>query len=429
MSDTPSDPLPQNLESNTPAPPVADPQEPEFVDFLLTLDDADLRTQARGLLESYSHVGDILAEAAQNASDAIDDRRAATPPNGARPWEAKVAVDVDYRSRTIVFTDNGTGMTRPQLRKCASPFVTYKAGAPRAGGRRSRGQKGVGLTFLALSCDRLEIATRAAGVSTVVEIAGGAAWVAGRSADRPRLIELAAPTTPLPAWLATEPSYARVTLEGVSTEEFSEDSLFELKPIDIVDLLRTRTALGHTAPVVLGTVPDPTIDIQARFVGQNEAGEEIAEEPEVQHKFLSPEEYLRPTSVLDVAQVRDLKLKSRVQEAAGRAMVYRAMKQTRSGRNVRAYALVIPPRVFDELTQDLETEGRSEVRLDAGIYVATRGMPTNIVVPAPAKGSGYWRRIFLVLEDDELNFDLGRKTLVGRARPMMQEVAYAFTGV
>jgi molecular chaperone HtpG len=59
-----------------------------------------------------------------------------------------------------------------------------------------------------------------------------------------------------------------------------------------------------------------------------------------------------------------------------------------------------------------------------GIYITTRGMPTGISIQHPSTyNSGYWRRVFMVLQDNEMNFDVGRKYLQGRAAPMMKRTA------
>ena len=82
------------------------------------------------------------------------------------------------------------------------------------------------------------------------------------------------------------------------------------------------------------------------------------------------------------------------------------------------------PKSFDDLTQDRDSEEGWSPYNWVGIYIATRGMPTGIEIEPPVTGSAfYWRRVFMLLQDDEMNFDVGRKTLRGRAKPMMQEIS------
>jgi len=62
--------------------------------------------------------------------------------------------------------------------------------------------------------------------------------------------------------------------------------------------------------------------------------------------------------------------------------------------------------------------------LDGGIYVVTKGMPTGIIIEPPNTGfSGYWSNFLMLIEDDKITFDLGRKTIPSRTKGTIKEVA------
>lgn len=62
--------------------------------------------------------------------------------------------------------------------------------------------------------------------------------------------------------------------------------------------------------------------------------------------------------------------------------------------------------------------------LGGGIYIVTKGMPTGIVIEPPTTGySGYWSNFFMLIEDDNITFDLGRKTIPSRTKATIKEVA------
>ena len=60
----------------------------------------------------------------------------------------------------------------------------------------------------------------------------------------------------------------------------------------------------------------------------------------------------------------------------------------------------------------------------AGIYTATKGMPTGISITQPSTGyAGYWPNFFMLFQDDALKFDIGRKSIHGNIQNIYQEKA------
>jgi hypothetical protein len=129
--------------------------------------------EAENVLSSYSHATDFLAEALQNATDAIDARRIAEP-----ECPAVIEIHFDCAARSFTVVDTGTGMSADDAQQVLSPNVTLKAGLRRrVQGMRSRGEKGVGLSFLALGSNRLTITTCDGKERTEVVVSGGNRWV------------------------------------------------------------------------------------------------------------------------------------------------------------------------------------------------------------------------------------------------------------
>lgn len=124
-------------------------------DFLGQIGDESLQQAARNILSSYSHVYDVLAEALQNAVDAVEERYLKQPEHRI----AKIQVEFDAQSHAITITDTGTGMPWNILSRALAPNVTFKSNTADGGAnrRRSRGEKGVGLSFLTFACNHLKI--------------------------------------------------------------------------------------------------------------------------------------------------------------------------------------------------------------------------------------------------------------------------------
>lgn len=108
----------------------------------------------RNIVVSYESGTDPIAEAVQNAFDAV----------GAG---GLLEVSYDPTSGKLTVDDRGTGLTRDQFAQLVSPNVSTKQA------RESIGYKGVGLTFLCFSSDSIEVA----GDGWVARIEHARQWV------------------------------------------------------------------------------------------------------------------------------------------------------------------------------------------------------------------------------------------------------------
>ena len=105
------------------------------------------------------------------------------------------------------------------------------------------------------------------------------------------------------------------------------------------------------------------------------------------------------------------------------------MFETKTHRKIAAYALAVPGRsLWSDLIAesgllwpDDDSEEHADVR--PGIWLATRGMPCGIRIDTPAGLPGWWSSLFVLLEDPEMSFDVGRKSPVGGAARMYARVA------
>ena len=69
-------------------------------------------------------------------------------------------------------------------------------------------------------------------------------------------------------------------------------------------------------------------------------------------------------------------------------------------------------------------DGLAGTLLREGIYLSTRGMPTGVELVHPEVGNSIlWGRALFLLEDDSLEFDLGRKSVPGRTQWLLKRIA------
>ncbi len=94
--------------------------------------------EARNVVSSYSHGVDFLAEALQNAADAIDTRRQRTPTEDRAAVPARIHIVFDCLRRRFSVTDTGIGMSRQDLDLVLTPNVTLKSGREARAGTRAR---------------------------------------------------------------------------------------------------------------------------------------------------------------------------------------------------------------------------------------------------------------------------------------------------
>lgn len=137
-------------------------------------DDPDLfiaakRREIRNILKSYTGYYDVFAEMIQNALDAVE-RRIHDVQN-ADDYKPSIWVEVNMDEQSIAVTDNGIGMDLSQFRRFLRPNFSFKTGS------NSRGNKGVGATYLAYGFNELTVATKSEGVIQTGVLARGREWL------------------------------------------------------------------------------------------------------------------------------------------------------------------------------------------------------------------------------------------------------------
>ena len=116
-------------------------------------------------------------------------------------------------------------------------------------------------------------------------------------------------------------------------------------------------------------------------------------------------------------------------------------QREQGGRRIRYWSCFVPRRkawdtvsvsanLIDREILTLNPIDRTDKYSDAdylfsgGMYTSTRGMPTGIRSELRAKGSaGYLPNFFIILDDPQLSFDIGRKSIPGRQLGMLRDIA------
>lgn len=140
---------------------------------------AHARNIVKNVLDSYTGRFDVLAEAVQNAMDAVEARwgdgldEAEGRLDGEVPT-IRIVIDASDAFNSITVTDNGVGIPVGKLKEVFTPHLSPKL----AYERPTRGHKGVGTTFLIYGHPSFAVQTRVAGGERVsFKLDGGLAWV------------------------------------------------------------------------------------------------------------------------------------------------------------------------------------------------------------------------------------------------------------
>ena len=389
--------------------------ETKRIPFLAAPSEEQQRKQIRGICESYSHSWDILAELLQNAVDAIrlwDKRHMGS---GGREHRIDISIDVPRRSVTVA--DTGTGIEPDALVELLAPHSTNKDADPDL-----IGEKGVGLTYTVFTANRYSITTRSVTGAAEANIRNAASWK-NRTSDTAPEVEITRVSE------SEEPASTGTTVEASEIELFDpqEEDLFGQSADVIAYLLRTRTAAGSTGAVFGTSAPGIRV-----FFNYRDADGHDAPQQELPFAYLLPTEFLKKSDV--VAYEDFLKNspywsdKQKQANMQGKTVTVKGVAHV-AGREVRYFGCFVPSRrVWSEINElnglHRLVEGEKTGLVEPGLFVANKGMPTGIVLPPPQTGAmNWWANLFILIEDNGIVFDVGRKHVPTRTQGALKKIA------
>lgn len=389
--------------------------------------------EADNVLGSYFRASDLLAEALQNAADAIDHRSRSQP-------TAPRAIDIafDGAERCFAVADTGTGMSRSALDIVFRPSITLKSGPlALSKSRRWRGEKGVGLSFLMFACDDLQFQTCDGKHRYDIAITGAYSWV--NDPEKNPMFKATLTTSDADKYLGSK-RYTIVTIAKIDPEDRFDRDLFAMSIDELEWVLRTNTAVGNTAPLFagIGIEPPDNIDVTLRFRPAPDDDEDDASDDlkigkaegdsirDVPYRYATPEDLLaraeflgvvEPVPVYDLEDLKSLSVRKIRSRLANAAVRFIAEFETADETPVYFYVFAMEGNTMDGILRALENHKEvtwTPRRRWQGFWVATRDMPTGIplrggVLPTRA----YEQRVFGLLQRDDLKLDLGRKSLAG----------------
>lgn len=161
------------------------------------------KRQIKNILKSYVGQYDSFSELIQNALDAVDKRY--KEEGGSSNYEKKLWLTVDLKENSFSILDNGVGFNEAEFKSFLAPNISFKYG------NDSRGNKGVGATYIAYGFQYIQFGTKASNKVFSGEMEHGREWVEDREG------------------IETNPKVEATTINNKDFQEIDRGSFFKIK--------------------------------------------------------------------------------------------------------------------------------------------------------------------------------------------------------
>ncbi|BAI81568.1 hypothetical protein DEFDS_2120 [Deferribacter desulfuricans SSM1] len=386
------------------------------LDFLSEPSPDILRREIKNICDSYSHPWDILAELCQNSVDAIILYNSKFGNETGKKHEIDIAINSIERS--IKIKDTGVGFSSKNFSELLSPHGTNKDAVS-----ETIGEKGVGLTYTIFISNYYNINTVSENAHIQGHIENASFWKTGKIKELPKFkVEIWEEKNFTPLDTFTE-----IFIKDIEKTYSDEDDIFNMSIHVIEYILRTKTALGWLKKIFDNKDLDIRITLSLKDINGDE------QKIELSPYYMLPEEFISDKDKIDLDNFKNLAAtlddRQKAKKLQGKAIIKKGALN-RAGKKINFYALFVPSRGFWKDISDkaeiyiIDDLGNKKYLYEGGIYVGTKGMPTGIRIEPPITGyAGYWPNFYIILEDDTISFDLGRKSIPNRTKGLLRNIA------
>lgn len=333
-------------------------------------------------------------------------------------FTGKIEIQINSDFKEIVVIDNGIGMSKDMLDRAVQVNESGKIDDP-----KTIGEKGVGLSFTIFNSGYAEIISTDDKETTRIIATNANLWL--RSADE---VAFEMPPESLPK---LNQRGTKVMLSAINTDD---SSFFDLNAAQLEFVIRTRTAIGNVNAIFLENFRE--IDV---FLSYHNSTKAInVEEKKISNSYYLLDDVSKANIIgidefnnwLKAGDRSDVQKRQKLQ---GKYLTVQGSEE-RSGRKIKYYAYFAPnnddwserSKELGLANTDIEKNDPdvSYYELHEGAYLSVKGMPTGISVGTERiqGSSGYVRRMFLIIEDEQLHLDLGRKSIPGRTKGMYVDI-------
>ncbi len=386
------------------------------IDFLSFLGPNRLRKEISNICDSYSNPWDILGELCQNSVDAV--KRYNRKFGEIARKDHLIEITIDAKSRSITIYDTGHGFSKDRFAELLAPHGTDKEKEP-----DMIGEKGVGLTYTIFSGNSYMMKSISTDAHIEGNIKNAALWKQGKINDFPFFNK----THWEERTFEPKDTFAEITIGDIEKAYSEEADLFNQSTNVLEFILRTKTALGHLKKL-FENAPLP-LAVRLTHIDHSGGTSSI----DIQPTYMLPSQFTHDRDLVELDEFkRSAGVLSDAQKGKrlGGKCLLKTASTRRAGRIINYHVFLAPSRNFwTEISKKnglLSTadDGTETPLYQGGICVASRGMPTGITLEYPRTGlMGYWPAFLMILEDDSITFDLGRKSVPGRTQGLLKDIA------
>lgn len=390
------------------------------------------KREIRNILKSYVGFYDPFSELLQNAMDAVDERVRELQE---KDYQRRIWIRVDLKDNQFSVTDNGIGFSKEKFKTFLCPNISFKDS------EYSRGDKGVGATYLGYGFNNLQIGTKTSDFSLIAEIRGGRKWLDDMKGK------------------VIRPSVSESTLIHEVFNDVDQGSTFTLtledpstRPSDLAwvgaataeqwkAVLCLKTPLGHIALFDNKSATLFSIEV----VDKDGEVTSLEDEPAW---YLYPDEVIKNCIEIDeiiAAQQKNIdkgkdssKLPAKYRKLNGLWTVWSAQDIEKllvgsepdtikliKNHNVEAYGFFCySTKVWDHFSDSLLNLRKGLRILKGGLQLATDGMPQGDLLIIPLKSNiGYQNQTHVLVHFSNAFPDLGRKGFQPELRSLAESIS------
>lgn len=388
------------------------------------------KREIKNILKSYVGFFDPFCELIQNSMDAVDLRQNQLQPEN---YKKKLWIEIDLKQNTLTVTDNGIGFSEAQFKTFLSPSISFK------NSKTTRGNKGVGATYLAYGFNNLEIETKTPDYSANTQILNGRAWVDDEEASvaRPTVKALSGKPSKLDkidrgsrfslkfdgnvrpknlSWIGATTAdqwkyllLIKSPLGQISKPGIDTGLVFDLKVIDEVgnESLITDQACDYIFPHKVIKACVRVSDITAEQASLLSLGKDASKLPPKFKKLNGVYEFWNAQDLSSMTQSADDK--------------YLIEKYGVWAYGFFCYSAV---QVFDRFNDETAKLRKGQRVLRGGLQLATNAMPQGELITIPLTSNiGYQNQSHIVVHLSNADPDLGRKGFQPELQKLSERLA------
>lgn len=375
------------------------------------------KREINNILKSYVGFYDPFCELLQNAMDAVDSRDIQLQETD---YKKRISIRIDLRDNYIAVTDNGIGFNKDKFETFLCPNISFKDTGS------TRGNKGVGATYLAYGFNYLQLATKTPDYICVAEFKDGRKWVDDSQS------------------IVTRPVVTQSKIIHKQFDDIDQGSSFAIKlggnnirPKNLTwvsantaeqwkTILLVKTPLGHIS-LKDASYKDISFDIE---VIDGDGNSSILTDQNAEYIF--PHTVIKgSTNLADITTTMNEMLKKQMDPSnipmrfknlnaiytyldtnvLSEMLKHHPNNNLIKQHSINAYAyFCYSTQLLDEFSDNVAKLRRNMRIIRGGLQLSTNNMPQGDLIRIPLSSSiGYQNQTHIVIHFENADPDLGRK--------------------